>query len=278
MTENNELHEQPAELLALLRDTLLEAANLAAGKTLPMFRTRMNIDNKLSKGFDPVTEADRAAETIIRQTITKHFPDHAIVGEEWENKESDSPYTWIIDPIDGTRAYVSGVPVWGTLIGVTHNGHAIAGLMSQPFTGETYIAGSGTAEFIHKGETTKLQASSTTSLDEATLFTTDMALFSKPGQNEAFEAVKAQARLTRFSCDCYAYALLAAGHVDLIIEPGMNTYDIAALVPIIEMAGGIVSTWDGGRPEDGGNIIAAATPQLHAVALEIMGKHLNPLA
>lgn len=240
-----------------------------------MFRTRMNIDNKQADGFDPVTEADRAAETAIREVIAAKFPDHAIVGEEWENKLTDSPFTWIIDPIDGTRAYVSGVPVWGTLIGVTHNGQAIAGIMDQPFTGETYIATDGVAELIHNDNTTRLSVSTTTSLEDTTLFTTDMALFAAPGQLAAFEAIKAKARLTRYSCDCYAYALLAAGHVDLIIEPSMNTYDIAALVPIIEAAGGVVSTWDGNNAADGGNIIAAATPQLRDAALKILSKHLD---
>lgn len=274
MTDNNQSIGQSAKLTAQLRTTLLDAVKAAANKTLPMFRTPMNIDNKLDKGFDPVTEADRAAETAIRQIITDRFPDHAIIGEEWENKLSDSPYTWIIDPIDGTRAYMSGVPVWGTLIGITHNGQAIAGIMDQPFTGETYIATNGEAELIHNGKKTSLQARTTTDLDSAVFFTTDPALFSKPGQIQAFEAVRAKARLTRYSCDCYAYTLLAAGHIDLVIEPAMNTYDIAALVPIIESAGGVISTWNGDRAEGGGDIIAAATPQLHAAALATMAPHL----
>lgn len=274
MTKNKQAPGQSEKLTALLRTTLLDAAEAAASKTLPMFRTPMKIDNKLDEGFDPVTEADRAAEMAIRQIIVDRFPDHAIIGEEWENKQSDSPYTWIIDPIDGTRAYMSGVPVWGTLIGVTYEGKAIAGLMDQPFTGETYLASAGQAELIHKGKATKLHVSTTTDLDTAIFFTTDPTLFSKPGQRQAFDAVQTKSRLTRYSCDCYAYTLLAAGHVDLIIEPAMNTYDIAALVPIIENAGGVVSTWDGNRAEAGGNIIAAATPQLRDAALEIMAGHL----
>ncbi len=275
MTNNPHLLEVNNTInIADIRNTLREAVAAAAEQTLPLFRTKLAIDNKYAVGFDPVTEADRNAETAIRAVITKHFPDHAIIGEEWENKESDSPFAWIIDPVDGTRAFVSGVPVWGTLIGVTYKGRAFAGIMSQPFTGETYLAGDGKAELIHNGQTTELQASSVTSLAEATLFTTTPSLFSKPGQRAGYDAVEAEVQLARYGCDCYAYALLASGHVDLILEPGMNTYDIAALVPLIENAGGLVTTWAGERAEVGGDIIAAATPELHEAALAIMRQHV----
>jgi len=257
-----------------IRRTLLGAADAAAGKTLPLFRTRLDIDNKYAVGFDPVTEADRSAETAIRAVIAEHFPDHAIIGEEWDNKDSDSPFAWIIDPVDGTRAFMSGLPVWGTLIGVTYKGRAFAGIMSQPFTGETYLASAGAAELTHQGKTTPLAVSATTSLADATLFTTTPALFSRPGHRAGYDAVEAEVRLARYGCDCYAYALLASGHVDLILEPGMNTYDIAALVPLIENAGGIVTTWAGERAEAGGDIIAAATPELHQAALAIMRQHI----
>lgn len=259
-----------------LRECLLQAAQEAAAITLPLFRSELKVDNKLGQGFDPVTEADRQAEITIRTVVAQYFPDHAITGEEQPEKlaQNNSPYRWIIDPVDGTRAFMSGLPVWGTLIGVTHNDRAIAGLMSQPFTGETYLSVGGNSELLHNDKSTSLKVRATTDLASATMFTVTPALFSKPDQRQAFDAVEEKVQLSRYGCDCYAYALLAAGHIDLIIEPAMNTYDIAALVPIIENAGGVVSTWTGNRAEQGGNIIAAATPELRDAALEVMAKHL----
>ena len=260
--------------ISQVRETLIAAADAVASHTLPHFRTGTAIDNKLDKGFDPVTQADRGAEKAIRAVIAETFPDHSIIGEEWQAKTTDSPFSWIIDPVDGTRAFIAGVPVWGTLIGVTYKRYAFAGLMSQPFTGETYIALNGIAELHHRGATTPLKARTTKALSKATLFTTTPSLFSAPGQREAFDAVEALVQLSRYGCDCYAYALLAAGQIDLVIEPRMNTYDIAALVPLIESAGGVISTWAGERPEAGGDIIAAATPELRDAALEIMRQYV----
>lgn len=260
-----------------IRTCLLAASAAAAAKTLPLFRSPLTIDNKLSDGFDPVTKADKDAETAIRAVISEHFPDHAITGEEQADRPSqnNSPYRWIIDPVDGTRAFMSGLPVWGTLIGVTKNDRAVAGLMSQPFTGETYIAIDGKSVLVHKDTTTTLNVRKTKSLAQAIMFTTTPELFSTPQRRQAFEAVEAKVQLSRYGCDCYAYALIAGGHIDLVIEPHMNTYDIAALVPLIENAGGIVTTWSGARAELGGNIIAAANPELHAATLKIMGQYIS---
>lgn len=257
-----------------LHQTLQDCATAAAARTLPLFRTRLNIANKQAEGFDPVTEADRQAEAAIRAVIEKRFPGHAIIGEEYDSKQTGSDFCWIIDPVDGTRAFMSGLPVWGTLIGVTYRGRAIAGLMSQPFTGETFIAAGGRGEWRHASEIRPLKARATTSLAEATLFTTTPALFTAPGYRQAFDALEARLRLSRYGCDCYAYALLALGQIDLVVEPAMNSYDIAALIPLIESAGGVVGTWTGGRAEQGGDIIAAATPGLRDAALEIMRQYL----
>jgi len=257
-----------------IRNTLLNAEKAASSVTLPLFRSTLAIDNKYQTGFDPVTKADRDAEGAIRQIIEAQFPEHAIIGEEFDNKHTHSPFTWIIDPIDGTRAYISGLPVWGTLIGLTYKGRAVAGLMSQPFTGEIYLATEGTAQLLHNGENTSLSVRDTKTLKRATMFTTTPELFSISGHRKAYDALEKQVRLARYGCDCYAYSLLAAGQIDLVIEPSMNTYDIAALVPIIEAAGGVVSTWDGNRAEDGGNIIAAATIDLRDAALEVIHSNL----
>jgi len=258
-----------------VRNCLLDAEKAASGITLPLFRSKIAIDNKIKTGFDPVTKADRDAENAIREVIADYFPDHSITGEELADKKTQSLFNWIIDPVDGTRAFISGLPVWGTLIGLTYQDRAIAGLMGQPFTGEIYLGIEDQSELLHQGVKTPLRVSNKTTLDQAIMFTTTPELFSMSGHRAAYDAVEAKVRLARYGCDCYAYTLLAAGHVDLVIEPLMNTYDIAPLVPIIEGAGGVVSTWDVTRPENGGNIIAAATPELRDAALKEMRKHMR---
>lgn len=255
--------------LAKVEATLLAAAEAAAAHTLPLFRTPLVIDNKYTVGFDPVTEADRGAETVIRAIIAEAFPNHAIIGEEWGNS-GDSDYTWIIDPVDGTRAFISGAPVWGTLIGFAHHGVAIAGLMSQPFIGETFLAVPGRSTYRRAGVTTPNRTSGQTELAPCRVFTTTPVLFHTPELMAKWTAVESATRLQRFGMDCYGYALLAAGHADLVIEPALNTYDIAALVPIIREAGGAIACWDGSDPTPGGNIIAAATPELLQKALDLV--------
>ncbi|UJW87553.1 histidinol-phosphatase [Devosia sp. SL43] len=254
--------------LAKIEATLLAAADAAATRTLPLFRTTLDIDNKYQVGFDPVTEADRSAETAIRAVISEAFPDHAIIGEEW-GSEGDSEYTWIIDPVDGTRAFISGAPVWGTLIGFAQNGVAIAGLMSQPFIGETFIAVPGRSTYQRGGVTTANRTSGQTELAPSKVFTTTPNLFHGEHWGK-WQAVEAATRLQRFGMDCYGYALLAAGQADLVIEPRLQTYDIAALVPIIREAGGAIACWDGSEPTAGGNVVAAATPELLKKALELI--------
>lgn len=246
-------------------DFLRELATAAAGQTLPRFRNRAAIDNKLAEGFDPVTEADREAERVIRALITGRFPDDGILGEEFGFANAESARRWVIDPIDGTRAFISGLPLWGTLVGLTVGGRGAAGLMSQPFTGELYLADETGAYLEKDGEKRRLETSGVTELSEATLCTTTPALFNDI-KRPAYDRLEAVMRLSRYGTDCYAYAMLASGHVDLVVEPGLQSYDIAALIPIIEQAGGVITTFNGGRPEGGGDIIAAATPELHAKA------------
>jgi histidinol-phosphatase len=253
-----------------VRELLVAAAEIAAHETLPLFRTAMSVDNKQARGFDPVTEADRRAEQVVRNLITSHFPDHGIIGEEWDDKQTDSPFRWIIDPIDGTRAFICGIPLWGTLIGLTVDGRAVAGLMSQPFTGETFIALPGEAYAARTGHYAALSTSGTTSLAAAKLMTTTPQLFREGSLRAAYDALERAVLLPRYGADCYAYCLLAAGHIDLVVEPGLKVVDIAPLVPIIREAGGVVTKFDGGPAEEGGDVVAAATPQLHAAALEVL--------
>lgn len=253
-----------------MKDFLLHLAAVSGEQTLPRFRTKLSVDNKLeTQGeahFDPVTEADREAERAIRAAIGEAFPKDRILGEEFGVTNEDADDGWIIDPVDGTRAFISGVPLWGTLIGRHEGDHMVAGLMHQPFTGESYLATSDGAWLVQAGVETQLSTSSVGRLDQAKLLTTSPRIFS-PETQAPYDRLEGACRLPRYGCDCYAYALLAAGHVDLVAEAGLQTYDIAPLIPIIERAGGVVKTWEGGSAKDGGNVLAAANQALFDEAL-----------
>ena len=244
-------------------------ADAARKETLPRFRVGADVVNKEASGFDPVTEGDRAAEIAIRAVIEQHFPDHGILGEEHGSVGLDREYVWVIDPIDGTRAFISGVPVWGTLIGLYRNGEAVMGLIDQPFTGERYFADGTVSRYSGPDGSKVLSARPCESLSDAILFTTSPHLF-VDGRKARFEAVQEKVRLFRYGCDCYAYALLAAGHIDLVVECGLKPYDVGGLIPVIEQAGGIITTWDGGAAENGGEIIAAGSRKVYDAAMAIL--------
>lgn len=241
-------------------------AAAAAAETLPRFRQQGTVTNKLASGFDPVTEADREAERAIRALIRAEFPDHGILGEEHGSENAEASHVWVIDPIDGTRAFISGLPVWGTLVGLTKDGDAVAGLMSQPFTGELYFADARGAFYEGPGGSRTLATRKTTALSEATLTTTTPALFKGEGRVR-YDRLEQAVRLARYGADCYAFAMVAGGSVDIAVDAGLQPYDIVALIPIIEKAGGVITTFDGGPAEKGGDILAAATPELHAAAM-----------
>ncbi|TAM95901.1 MAG: histidinol-phosphatase [Rhizobiaceae bacterium] len=249
-------------------------AEIAAAETLPRFRDAGAVANKLAEGFDPVTEADRETEQAIRRAIRSEFPEDGILGEEHGLENPASVRRWVIDPIDGTRSFISGIPLWGTLVGLTVNGDAVAGLMAQPFTREIFYTEDGQSFYEgpgHQGSggRQRLSTRRTPDLAAATLCTTTPAYFKGPSA-EAYARLEQKVRLARYGTDCYAYAMVAAGHVDLVVETGLQPYDIVALIPIIEMAGGVVTAWDGGPAEKGGAIIAAATPELHGAASAIL--------
>jgi len=252
-----------------------ELARLSGEAILPFFRTAMHAADKSPGGvFDPVTEADRAGEAVMRRMISQNFPSHGIIGEEFGSQAPDADYCWVLDPIDGTKSFISGMPVWGTLIGVTHKGNACYGLMHQPFTRESFSGDGSSALWRGIGPNQqpaerKLRVRPCETLASATLMTTHPALLAE-GTLEAFRCVEAQVRLSRYGGDCYSYCMLAAGHVDLVIESGLNPYDIVALIPIIEGAGGIVTTWDGGPATKGGAIIAAGDRRTHEAALALL--------
>lgn len=246
-------------------------SEIAASQSLPLFRKAITVSNKEDDGFDPVTLADQQTEAALRDYLKKNRPQDGILGEEGGSEGLDREFVWVIDPIDGTRAFISGLPVWGTLVGLLQNGNAVAGMMAQPFTGELFFANDEGSFLRHGGVTQKIKCRETLSIEDATLFSTaPQLLVGKEG--DAFAKLQAKAQLTRFGTDCYAFAMLAAGFVDLVIEVGLKPYDIVALIPIIEKAGGVITQWNGEKAEDAGNIIAAATPQLHEQAMEILAK------
>lgn len=245
-----------------------DLATTSGQAILPFFRTAMSPEDKNHGGtFDPVTEADRAGEAAMRHLIKRSFPTHGIVGEEFGSERGDAEYVWVLDPIDGTRAFISGLPVWGTLIGLTRAGKPCYGMMHQPFTGERFFGDGGAAFYRGPGGERRLRTRRCPDLASATLSTTDPRLFTA-SLRPAYDRVEKDVRLTRYGTDCYAYCMLAAGHVDLVIEAGLQPYDIVALIPIIQGAGGVITDWEGGPASNGGSVVAAGDPRVHAAALE----------
>jgi len=243
--------------------------DLAAAETLPRFRSGMGIDNKQSDGFDPVTEADKEAENVIRQAIRSTHPEHGILGEEHGSLNPHAEYRWIIDPIDGTRGFIAGLPLWGTLIALYHNGKPLAGIMDQPFIGERYFSNGKTSVLQFRGTSKTLQTTNTADIKSAIMLTTSPVIFTD-AEMAAYQAIEQACRLARYGTDCYAYCMLASGQVDLVVESGLMIYDIAALIPIVENAGGMITGWKGETPANGGRILAAANPDLHRRALEFL--------
>ena len=258
------------ELLALTH----RLADAARVESLRYFRSSgLATENKLDGGFDPVTAADRAAEQAMRAILQSERPEDGILGEEFGTTESVSGLTWVLDPIDGTRAYISGTPTWGTLIGLHDGTPVVMGLIDQPYIGERFIGGLGTAQFDGPSGARDLGVKDTQTLTDATIFTTFPEVGS-PAERSAFHAVAAQCKLTRYGMDCYAYGLLALGQIDLVIEAGLAPYDIQGPLGVVEAAGGIVTNWQGGPADQGGQVIAAATPALHAAALKLLQPHV----
>jgi histidinol phosphatase-like enzyme (inositol monophosphatase family) len=254
------------EDLASFLDELADAASKAI---MPHFRSLASVENKAGRGYDPVTVADRAAEEVMRDLIGRRFPGHGIIGEEYGNERADAEFVWVLDPIDGTRSFIAGLPVWGTLIGLLHAGRPALGMMVQPFTGERF-AGDGTRSW-YRGPTgaAPLKARPCAALSDAILFTTTPALF-QGAERQAYDRVEHAVRLPRYGTDCYAYCMVAAGHVDLVIEAGLKPYDVIPLIPIITGAGGIITTWDGAPAKHGGRIVAAGDRRVHAAAMEML--------
>ncbi len=247
-----------------------ELARVSGETIRPFFRTALGVENKsLGGGFDPVTAADRAAEAAMRTLIKKTFPEHGIVGEELGAERADAEYVWVLDPIDGTKSFICGMPVWGTLIALTRRGEPIYGMMHQPFTREHFTGDGSAAGYRGPAGDRELRTRPCAALDDAVLFTTSPLLM-RETDRRGFRRVEQAVRLSRYGGDCYAYCMLAAGHVDLVIETELKPYDVLALIPIVEGSGGVITTWDNGRPHEGGRIVAAGDKRTHAKAMELL--------
>lgn len=252
-----------------------ELADSAALITLPYFRQPLSVTNKLTgNDFDPVTIADRDAEKSMRGLIQTRYPDHGILGEEHGYTRGREALTWVLDPIDGTRAFISGLPTWGTLIALYDGVQPVVGVMDQPFTGERYSAvqlshTTRVSTLQHRGVTTSLQTSVCDQLSGAIMMSTAPDMFNA-AELKVQQSLVSKVKLMRYGGDCYAYCLLAAGQIDLVVESDLSTYDIQALIPIIENAGGIVTDWQGNSAINGGQVLAAATHALHQQALELL--------
>lgn len=251
-------------------EVLDKMADAARAAILPFFRQAgLAAENKLEAGFDPVTVADRAGEQAMRAVLADHRPEDGIWGEEFGQTPGQSGRTWVLDPIDGTRGFISGTPTWGVLIALSDETGPILGAIDQPYIGERFVGSPDVARLTGPMGVQPLATRPAAPLNEAIVFTT----FPEVGTAEegaAFHAVARQAKLTRYGMDCYAYALLASGQVDLVIEAGLNAYDIQGPIAVVQAAGGVVTDWQGGPAHMGGRVIAAANPEIHAEALEIL--------
>ncbi|MBI1218239.1 MAG: histidinol-phosphatase [Rhodobacteraceae bacterium] len=266
MTEPSE--DDRRALLALAEDL----ADVARKATLTHFRSAdLTADSKETARFDPVTVADRAAEAAMRSLITARRPQDAILGEEMGATPGTSGLTWVLDPIDGTRGYLSGTPTWGVLIALSNPTGPILGIIDQPYIGERFLGGFGQARLDGPHGRRPLLTRPARPLAEAILFTT----FPEVGtadEGAAFHALASQVRLARYGMDCYAYALVALGQVDLVVEAGLQPYDIQAPIAVIEAAGGVVTDWHGGPAHQGGRVLAAANRDIHAAALAVLSR------
>ncbi|MFG1401435.1 histidinol-phosphatase [Xanthobacter sediminis] len=251
-------------------DFVHKLATVSGEAILPFFRTTLGVEDKSrGKAFDPVTEADRAAEQVMRHLIRATFPSHGIIGEEFDNVDTDAPYVWALDPIDGTKSFIAGLPAWGTLIGLLKEGDPVYGMMHQPFIKERFFGDGASARYRGPAGERALRVRDCGRVEDAILFTTSPRLMNMTDR-AAFSRVEEQARLSRYGGDCYAYCMLAAGLVDLVIETELKDHDIVALIPIIEGAGGVVTSWEGGSPAQGGRVVAAGSRAVHEQALRIL--------
>ncbi len=263
-----------SDILKPLKEELWDVAHALADVARPIalkyFRNPdQELENKLEDGFDPVTIADKSIERAMRRILAERRPDDGIMGEEYDDVIGTSGLVWMLDPIDGTRAFISGTPTWGVLIGLDAGAGPVLGIVDQPFTDERYSGGFGQANWVHAGRNQDISVRACSALSDVVLFTT----FPEVGttqEADAFQRVSQLCKLTRYGTDCYAYALLAAGQIDLVIEAGLNAFDIQGPMGVVQNAGGIVTDWQGGPAHMGGQVIAAGDARVHRAAMDIL--------
>ncbi len=257
----------PDEMIAVAH----KLADASGAVIRPYFRQRIDVAHKPGvHAFDPVTEADKGGERAIREVLAKLRPDDGILGEEYGEQAGSSGWRWVLDPVDGTRAFITGRHEWGSLIALEKDGVPVLGILDQPVLGERFLGVNGASVLLQAGRSTPLQVRPCGDLKDAVLCVTDPYSYFSREQQAAFQRVAGAARLTRYSGDCYLFAALALGFVDVIIEAGFHAWDIAALVPLVEGAGGIVTSWDGGSPLDGKTILAAGDKRVHEAAMALL--------
>lgn len=245
-------------------------AQHSATAILPYFRRNTAVAVKDGPVWDPVTEGDRAGERAIRKMIEERYPEHGILGEEYGAKESRSPFTWVLDPVDGTRSFVCGMPTWATLIGLSFEGRPVVGLMNQPVVGDMFYGNPEGSWHDYRGTATRIAARKNVGLSHASIGTTAPELYRSEENQRRFQTLKAKAQLTRYGGDAYFFCLMAAGHIDIAMDCGLQAYDIAPLLPIVTGAGGFAAEWTGGDLNRGGNVISAGSRALLDEALAIM--------
>jgi histidinol phosphatase-like enzyme (inositol monophosphatase family) len=237
----------------------------------PYFRKPITVSHKDGKAaFDPVTEADRGAERAIRDLIARERSDDAILGEEFGETPGKNEFRWVLDPVDGTRAFITGRHEWGSLIALEESGVPVLGILDQPVLGERFIGAGGAAHLVQAGRSMTLKTRECAELKDAILCATDPSAYFSSSEIEAFTRVKAETRMTRYGGDCYLFAALALGFVDLVIEAGFHAWDAAALIPIVEGAGGVMTSWDGGSAASGKTILAAGDKRMHQAAMKLL--------
>ena len=258
-----------SDYLLFLEDLVEQAGEIS----LKYFRSGLEVMNKRQKGesFDPVTRADKETEAFIRARIAAEYPGHSIIGEEFGTQQGSDALTWLIDPIDGTRGFISGTPMWGVLVGLKQDGECLAGAMRQPYTGETWLGDGNNAYFLRGQQRSRINVREPVSLADAVLCCTHPAMYPTDETREKFMSVAAECRFSRYGTECLGYGMLASGYVDLVIEGGLSAYDIMPLIPIVEGAGGIITDWQGRAALEGGLVVAASGPRLHADVLERLG-------
>ena len=254
-----------------LIDLANRLADTSGNVIRPLFRQRIDVAHKQGmRIFDPVTEADKGAERAIRDALARERPDDGILGEEYGEKNGTSGYRWVLDPVDGTRAFITGRHEWGSLIALEKDGKPVLGILDQPVLGERFVGVNGRSHLIQAGKASRLEVRSCASLSDAILCATDPGAYFSKDQLSAFSRVDSATKMTRYGGDCYLFAALALGFVDVVIEANFHAWDVAALIPLVEGAGGIITSWDGGDSRDGKTILACGDSRVHEEAIKLL--------